>query len=85
MKKKNHQFLIEAFSKINDDSNLIIIGDGRLSSELKVIAKDLGIENRVHFGLGILNFLIMILTQNLKKLIPRKILTFFQIQGSIQE
>ncbi|MFL2504024.1 MAG: glycosyltransferase [Candidatus Azotimanducaceae bacterium] len=49
VEKKNHQFLIEAFSKINDDSNLIIIGDGRLSGELKAIAKDLGIERRVHF------------------------------------
>ena len=49
VEKKNHKFLIKAFSKINDDSNLVIIGDGRLSGELKEIVKDLGVESRVHF------------------------------------
>ena len=49
VEKKNHKTLIKAFSKIKDESNLIIIGDGRLSRELKETARDLGIESKVHF------------------------------------
>ena len=49
VEKKNHKTLIRAFAKIKDESNLIIIGDGRLSSELKEIVRNLEIENRVHF------------------------------------
>ena len=49
VEKKNHKTLLKAFSKINDESNLIIIGDGRLLSELKETAQNLGIKSRVHF------------------------------------
>ena len=49
VEKKTIKILIQAFSKLNDNSKLVIIGDGRLLDELKEIAKDLGIENRVHF------------------------------------
>ena len=49
VEKKNHKTLLKAFSKINDESKLIIIGDGRLLSELKETAQNLGIKSRVHF------------------------------------
>ena len=49
VEKKNHKGLIKSFSKLNDRSHLVIIGDGKLFNDLKEIAQNLGIERRVHF------------------------------------
>lgn len=49
-KQKNHQFLIELFSKLNlSNSELILVGDGPLRHEVEKQVKDLGIENKVKF------------------------------------
>ena len=46
-KQKNHLFLIKAFSKINfkNKPNLLIIGEGNLSSEIKQFIKKNNIYN----------------------------------------
>lgn len=49
--QKGQWILLEAFSKIKEDSNLIILGSGEKEEELKKLAKKLGIEKRV-FLLG---------------------------------
>ena len=48
---KNHKMIIEAFSELNIQSNLIIIGKGPLEKELRNLIKKLNQEDRV-FILG---------------------------------
>lgn len=50
--EKGHAYLIEAFKELLvgiPDAQLIIIGDGKLRSELKRRVRELGIENAVYF------------------------------------
>lgn len=50
IKRKNHMVLIQAVEKIkNSKFHLYICGDGAQETELKEKAKELGIENQVHF------------------------------------
>ena len=52
MKQKNHTFTLDLFKKIHDinkDSVLMLLGDGELLEEMKLKAKELGIENSVMF------------------------------------
>lgn len=44
---KNHCVLIEAIAQLPDNVKLIIAGDGPLRGKLELLAKDLGISNRV--------------------------------------
>lgn len=51
-KQKSQWHLIRAFKKVKDiipNAQLVILGTGELESELKKIAKDLGIEKDVYF------------------------------------
>lgn len=48
---KNHEFMIKEFSKLEDNSKLIIIGEGILKPYLKNVIKKLNLENKV-FLLG---------------------------------
>lgn len=48
--QKNHKFLLEVFSKLDDpDAELVLVGDGPLRGEVKAQAKKLGIINRIKF------------------------------------
>ena len=47
--QKGQWVLLEAFSKIEEDVNLIILGSGEKEEELKKLAKKLDIEKRVFF------------------------------------
>ncbi|MCD7819710.1 MAG: glycosyltransferase family 4 protein [Lachnospiraceae bacterium] len=48
--RKNHAFTIRAFAKMNaPDSNLIIAGTGSQEMQLKELASELNVEDRVHF------------------------------------
>lgn len=50
---KNHEFLIEAFSKISkaqDDIRLLLLGAGPLMDKTKLQAKSLGIYDRIFFA-----------------------------------
>ncbi len=49
VRKKNHRLLIEAFAGVQDDSVLAFLGDGELLPELKMLAKKLGVQDRVVF------------------------------------
>jgi len=47
---KNHKTVIKAISQIkNDNIHYVIAGEGHLESDLKALARGLGIEKRVHF------------------------------------
>lgn len=48
---KDHRTLLQAFAKVNETikSKLVILGEGELEHELKQLAKELHIENRVYF------------------------------------
>lgn len=48
-KQKNHEFLIDLFCKLEDDSVLLLIGTGELEEKIKQKVKELNIENRVIF------------------------------------
>ena len=48
-KQKGQWILIEAFAKLNEDAHLVILGTGEMENELKILAENLGIENRVFF------------------------------------
>lgn len=51
-RQKNQSFLIKAFKKIleKDNSfNLIILGEGELKNELKILSKKLKIDNKIFF------------------------------------
>ena len=49
VRKKNHKLLIEAFAGVQGDSVLAFLGDGELMPELKSLAKQLGVQDRVLF------------------------------------
>ncbi|MBT7876624.1 MAG: glycosyltransferase [Gammaproteobacteria bacterium] len=49
VRKKDHKLLIEAFAGVHDDSVLAFVGDGGLMPELKMLAKKLGVQDRVIF------------------------------------
>lgn len=51
VKEKDHQTLLKAFAEVNEqlDSELLILGEGELENDLKNLAKDLHIEQNVHF------------------------------------
>jgi len=49
VRKKDHRLLIESFARVHDDSVLAFVGDGELMPELKVLAKKLGVQQRVVF------------------------------------
>ncbi len=49
VRKKDHRLLIEAFAGVHDDSVLAFVGDGELMPELKMLAKKLGVQDRVVF------------------------------------
>jgi len=48
-KVKNQALLLKAFSKLNKDLHLVLLGKGPQEKNLKELAKKLGIYNRVHF------------------------------------
>jgi glycosyltransferase involved in cell wall biosynthesis len=49
---KDHQTMLKAFSKVNEEikSKLVILGEGEREAELKALAKELQIEDRVYFA-----------------------------------
>jgi glycosyltransferase involved in cell wall biosynthesis len=47
--QKGHKFLLQAFAKITNRAQLIIIGEGRLRDQLKILADQLEISDRVSF------------------------------------
>jgi glycosyltransferase involved in cell wall biosynthesis len=47
--QKGHKFLLQAMAKMNNQSRLIIVGDGRLRENLMILAADLKISDRVLF------------------------------------
>lgn len=47
-KVKRQDLLIKAFSKLKTDLHLVILGKGRQEENLKKLAKDLGVEDKVH-------------------------------------
>ena len=47
--QKGHKFLLCAFAKLNNDSQLAIVGDGELREELILLADELKISDRVLF------------------------------------
>ena len=52
MKQKNHEFLIEVFNELykkNQNTVLILIGQGPLLNEIKQKARNLDIENKIKF------------------------------------
>jgi len=51
VKDKDHETLIEAFSKVQKKMNarLVILGEGELEEKLKSQAKDFKLENKIHF------------------------------------
>lgn len=52
MKQKNHEFLIEVFKELikkNDNSILMLIGQGPLLNDMKQKVRDLNIEDKVKF------------------------------------
>ncbi|MDV2583309.1 glycosyltransferase [Alkalibacillus haloalkaliphilus] len=51
VKQKDHDTLIKAFAKTNEQvkTQLVILGEGPLEEELKSLAQKLNVEDRVHF------------------------------------
>ncbi len=52
VEQKNHRFLLDVFNEIykeNQNVNLILVGQGPLMDEMKLKAKNLGLENNVKF------------------------------------
>jgi glycosyltransferase involved in cell wall biosynthesis len=49
VRKKDHRVLIEAFASVQNDSVLAFVGDGELMKELKVLARNHGVQDRVVF------------------------------------
>lgn len=51
IERKNHKFLINAFSKLNslDKIKLLLVGDGPLNSELKALVSEHGLQERIKF------------------------------------
>jgi glycosyltransferase involved in cell wall biosynthesis len=48
-KVKNQALLLKAFAKLNTSLHLVLLGKGNQKQNLKKLAKELKIENRVHF------------------------------------
>jgi len=51
-KQKGFSYLIEATKRVNDsgiNADLILLGEGKLENELKSLATELGIKDKVHF------------------------------------
>jgi len=48
-KVKNQALLLKAFTKLDTDLHLVLLGKGNQENNLKKLAKSLGIEKRVHF------------------------------------
>lgn len=48
-KVKGHEFLLRAVATLDDNVHVALAGDGSLKEPLKILAKSLGIEHRVHF------------------------------------
>ena len=46
---KRHDLLLKAYSKLNTNLHLVVLGKGRQEKNLKKLAKKLNIENKVHF------------------------------------
>ena len=46
---KGHKYLFEALACLDDDWTLAVVGDGPQEDALKTLARELGIESRVHF------------------------------------
>ena len=49
VRKKDHRLLIEAFALVQSDSVLAFVGDGELMQELKMLARNHGVQDRVVF------------------------------------
>jgi glycosyltransferase involved in cell wall biosynthesis len=49
VKRKGFSFLIEAVSRLPDQVKLRLVGDGPLDAELRALARERGVENRVEF------------------------------------
>tara|TARA_Y100000296_G_scaffold79808_1_gene104323 strand:+ start:855 stop:1994 length:1140 start_codon:yes stop_codon:yes gene_type:complete len=49
VKNKNFSLLLKAYAKANIPENLVILGVGDEESNLKALAKELGIENKIQF------------------------------------
>ena len=52
MKQKNHEFLIDIFYEVikrKENARLLLIGDGKLRSQIEAKVKELGISNKVIF------------------------------------
>lgn len=48
-KQKAPERLVQVVSKLKNNEQLILVGDGNLKEELTVLCNELGIEDRVHF------------------------------------
>lgn len=49
-KNKNIENMIRAISKVNDNVKLLLCGDGRQINDMKVLAKELNVKNRIIFA-----------------------------------
>ena len=49
VRAKNQELLIRALSEIESACNLVIVGDGHKLAELKILAKNLGVEGKIQF------------------------------------
>ena len=49
VKRKGFSFLIEAVSRLPEHVKLRLVGDGPLDAELRALAREKGVENRVEF------------------------------------
>lgn len=49
-KQKGIAYLIEAISKLPEEVNLDLVGDGPLRGELEILAKNLGVYKKIHFS-----------------------------------
>ena len=52
---KNIEMLIRAFSGVDADANLVLVGDGEEEQKLHTLTKELGVEDRVIFAGGVDN------------------------------
>lgn len=48
--EKNHQLLFKALSKIDKEMTIFLFGFGPLENELKILAKELNIEDKIYWG-----------------------------------
>ena len=53
MEQKNHRFLLKAFQAFSQrmaDAKLVLVGEGKLEDEMRSLARELGVEDRVVFA-----------------------------------